>query len=291
MNYMFVVKTDKGKFILRIAKNTKTKKDLSFEINLLNALQGMPVPRYIKDSTGKYINRFQGHHYSIYRYLEGKIPTEITPALVNEIASFLAKFHNQTKNFNIAQQRFAWYNFTKRRADEFEKYMNGKLADYKEEIQYLKSMLLNNQLPETIPKGPIHVDVRRENLLVIGNSLTGVVDFDNCQIGPYILDLAMSIIWICTGKKGLDYKKAQWFLQKYEMFRKLSKIEKRYLFQAITYAYAAQVFVNHYVYAKGLVTEEHFHFGRTHFLSALRKLSCEKFCIRSPYFSLIPTGQ
>lgn len=277
MNYMFVVKTNKGQFILRIAKNTKEKKDLLFEINLLNLLKGIPVPKYVKDKKGQYINRFKENNYSLYKYLEGKMPKKITKNLLKEMAYFLAKFHRQTKNFDITQQRFAWYNFTNERADEFEQYMIKKLVGYKDEISYLKSEVLNNRLPEKIPTGPIHVDMRRQNILAIGNKLTGVVDFDNCQMGPYILDLSMSIIWVCTKKDGLDYKKTYEFLKHYEKFRKLNKIEKENFFQAIRYAYASQVFVNHYVYAKKLVTKEHFQFGRKHFLSALRNLNYKKF--------------
>lgn len=280
MNYMYLIKTNQGTFILRISKNTKSRRDLLFEIELLNSLHNLPVPKYIKDKRGRYINQFEGHYYSIYEYLKGTMPAQLTPRLRQEIAFFLAQFHNQTKHFNTHQQRFAWYTFTNRRANKFEKCMLPKLRNYKDEIRYLKSMVLKNRLPNSLPRGPIHVDIRRENSLTVSDRLTGIVDFDNCQIGPYILDLAMAIIWICTRDNGLDYRMVHEFVCDYEKHRRLNKLETQNLFRAITYAYASQVFVNHYVYVKGLVTKEHFQFGRRTFLTALKNLSYEQFSKR-----------
>ncbi len=277
MNHMFLVKTDQGKFVLRVSKNTKSKKDLLFEINLLHSLHNLPVPNYIRGNDGQYLHRFQGKYYSFYKYLPGNMPPQLTPLLRREMAFFLAKFHTQTKNFNNNQQRFAWYTFTTARANELERQMLPKLQNYKEEIQYLESMILKNRLPTGLPRGPIHVDIRRENSLAIGNILTGIVDFDNCQIGPYILDLAMSIAWICTKEGHLNYKRTYQFVKCYERYRTLNGFEKKNLFKAIKYAYATQVFVNHYVYTQRLVTKKHFHFGRRNFLTALKNLSPEQF--------------
>ena len=118
MNHMYLLKTDKDKFILRISKNTKSKRDLLFEIELLNSLHDIPVPKYVKDKGGQYINRFRGHYYSIYGYLEGTMPSQLTSRLRQEIAFFLAIFHNQTTHFDTNQPPFSFYNFTTTRANE-----------------------------------------------------------------------------------------------------------------------------------------------------------------------------
>jgi homoserine kinase type II len=272
MNYMYIVTTDSGKYILRIGKKTKKEKDLLFEIELVNGLSGLPVPQYVADNAGQYVNEVDGHNYTIYHYLEGKMPDVITDSLFRQIAEFLAEFHKQTKGFDVSQERFAWYTFSDSRADEFEGFLLEKLGEHGEDIRYLKKELLENRLPDTLPAGPIHVDVRRHNVLAVGEKLTGVVDFDNCQIGPYVLDIGMTILWLCTTEDGLDYGKAAEFVKAYEKVRRLGDDERKYLFQAVKYAYLCQEFVDWYVYAKGYVDEEHWEEGRRLFLRAVKRL-------------------
>ncbi len=277
MNYTYAVTTDVGRYILRIGKKTKEKKDILFEIKLVNSLHDLPVPNYIADKNGMYINTFNGHYYTFYQYLKGNMPPQITPALRRQLATFLARFHVQTREYNTAQDRFSWYTFSDARAEEFAQLIIQKLPTYTQDVHYLKRKLLSNRLPETLPQGPIHCDIRRYNVLCAGDRLTGVVDFDNCQIGPYILDLAIAINWVCTNKKGLDYRKVHAFVKEYEKIRKLQAIEKKYLFQAIIYAYISHEFVDYYVFAKGIIDEDYFQFGREVFLSAVKKLDRNTF--------------
>ena len=285
MNYSYVLLTNKGKYILRIGKNTKEKKDILFEIGLVNGLDGLPVPKYVKDKSGNFVNRYQGYYYAIYGYLGGRIPKKITKELFVQTAVFLAKFHNQTRNFNNNQERFAWYTFTDQRVDEFENYLLNNLNEYNNEIKYLKDELLRTRLPDNLPEGPIHCDVKRHNIISKGNKLTGVVDFDNCQIGPYILDLAIAITWFCTSQNGLNYKKTYQFLKYYGGYRKLNRLEKKYLFQSIKYAYVSHEFVDFYVYAKKIISKRYFDFGRKLFLTAVKRMDRKKFyChVESPF--------
>ncbi|MDD5254130.1 MAG: homoserine kinase [Candidatus Nanoarchaeia archaeon] len=286
MNYSYILTTDKGKFVLRIGKKTKKQEDILFEINLLNSLENSPVPKYVRDLKRNYVNQSMGHNYAVYKYLDGNMPKRISNKVFKQLAYFLAKFHNQTKNFDLSQNRFAWYTFSDERANEFEKYLIKILNPYSPEIYYIKERLLENRLPKELPHGPIHCDVKRHNILAVKGKLTGVVDFDNCQIGPYLLDLAISINWFCTDKNGLDYRKTRKFVKYYEKFRKLGNLERKYLFQAIKYAYLSHEFVDYYVYAKGIISEGYFHFGRRFFLNAAIKMDKDKFskCMNSPWF-------
>jgi homoserine kinase type II len=277
MNHSFIVRTDKGKYILRIGKKTKTANDLLFEIKMLNHLRGLPTPKYVQDNTGNYVNVFKGHNYTVYQYIEGSTPKKTSEKLMQQVAFFLAEFHNQTKNFKSDSDRFAWYTFSGDRAAEFKNYLMKALPNYKNDIIYMEKEVLNTRLPDSLPTGPLHCDVKRENVLVINDRLTGVVDFDNCQMGPYLLDLAISINWFCTDWNGLDYHKTYRFIAYYEKRRRLSKFERKLLFRAIKYAYISHEFVDYYVYAKQIITEDYFNFGRRFFLPAAKTMNEQKF--------------
>lgn len=272
MNYTHVVQTKKGKYIFRIGKKTKKLKDLLFEVRFVHHLKGLPTPHYLADDRGVYVNQFQGHNYIVYPYLEGKTPKRITAFLLKQVAEFMARLHQQSNTIKKAGNRFAWYTFSKKRADEFEKFILKKLPRYAEETRFLAKQVLVNTLSARLPAGAIHCDVKFDNLLVRNKRISGVVDFDNCQKGAFVLDLGIAALWHCTTKKGLDYKKARRFIRDYQRIRKLNKLEKQSLAKAFKFAYASHEFVDYYVYAKKIISKRHLDHGRVYFLNALKKM-------------------
>jgi homoserine kinase type II len=279
-NYSFFVTTEKGRFVLRIGKETKKEKDILFEIDFVNSLKGLPVPRYVKDREGNYVNKYDELNYVMYDFLKGNMPAKVGDDLLRQVARFLARFHKQSIGAGVGGDRFAWYSFDQGRADDFESFLLQELGEHEHEIKWMKKEVLRNRLPATLPSGAIHCDVKRHNLLAAGGRLTGVVDFDNCQVGPLLLDLAISITWFCTTSKGLGYRKVRRFVKEYERCRKLTRLEKRYLFQAIKYAYVSHEYVDFYVYAKKIISQGYFEFGRNYFLNAARRMDRREFSRR-----------
>lgn len=277
MNYSYVVRANKGTYVLRISKKTKTKKDRLFEISMINHLEGFPVPKFLKDKKGKYLNKYENLLYAMYEFLPGNMPKTTTKKLFKQVAHFLGQFHNKISSFHSLVDRFSWYSFSDKRANEFEKYMLKNLKYLSSEIAYLKTEMINCKLPSYLPSGAIHCDIKRDNILERNGNLSGVIDFDNCQKGPFVLDLSISIIWFCTDWNGFNYKKARKFVKYYEKYRLLTKDEKRNLFKAIKYAYLSHEFVDYFVFAKGFITEHYFQFGRNFFVPAVRKLDERKF--------------
>ncbi|MFH1276422.1 MAG: phosphotransferase [Candidatus Woesearchaeota archaeon] len=277
-NYVHFIETTKGKYILRIGKRKRNKSDLLFEIQLLNNLSKLPTPIFIKDENDNFINKYEDNFYSIYKYLPGKTPKKISRKVLKKTAYFLGNFHSQTKNFKTNHQRFALYDLPIKKIEEIGKTLIQNLPHNLEEIEFMKKGLKKIKLSSNLPKGPLHADLKRENLLTIKNKLTGVVDFDNSMFGPYLLDLAISITWLCTHpKKGLEYKKAKRFVKYYQRKRKLLIIEKQNLFNVIQFAYISHEYIDFYYYIKGTLTENYFNFGRHFFLSAAKNLNYNKF--------------
>lgn len=286
LNAVYGLQTDKGRFILRLAKTKKRKKDIMYEILLLNSIKGLPVPRYIADSKGEFINSCKGRYYSVYRYIKGVTPSSRTKILLKQAAIFLAKFHNQTTYFkSTITKKFAWYKFPEERLRKIMDLLLKSLKKYTPEILFIEKELRKNMLPEFIPRGPVNNDFRRENFLVNGDKLTGVIDFDNAQVGTYIEDIGEAVMWLCADKKGLNLKKTYRFIREYEKYRKLSKIEKRYLFQALKFAFISHLIIDYYIFPLGLGSEDKFQFHRKVFLSAYKKLNRIKFrrCVESRF--------
>ena len=89
-------------------------------------------------------------------------------------------------------------------------------------------------MPGSLPKGVCHGDWDITNLKFKGNKLTGVLDFDDACYTYLIFDVANFIYyWAWMREKGFNFKKAKTLLKDYLKYRKLSEIEKKYLFDGI----------------------------------------------------------
>ncbi len=273
-NYSFFVQTSTGKYILRIGKRTKERDDIMFEILQLKHLKGLRVPDYVTDQKGNFINKYKGHNYSVYRYLEGETPRHISERVFRQVAKFLGKYHRQIQSFTTTVERKATiYKFPHSRIKRMKETLPKQFPTHVDEIEYLTREVPRLVLPISLPGSALHCDVKPENILVENGSLSGVIDFDNCETGPFIFDLGLTIIWFCTTEKGLDYKKAKKLIKYYESQRKLTPMEKRYLFQAVKLAYTANVLIVFECTPWGYATVPYLNWVRANFLNGSRTIS------------------
>jgi homoserine kinase type II len=296
MNDTFEVNCSNGRYVLRIGNESKGTKDRIFEIDFLDFLniKTVKIPKFIIDKKGNYLNNFNGRDYGVYKYIEGSMPKKITKRILKQIAGFLGELHSQSEEYIHSEDRFSWYTFDEERSYEFSDYWKSRNKNHHQEINWLRNAVMRLKLPDSLPQGVIHCDVKRNNLLEHNGKLSGVVDFDNCQIGPFLLDLAITITWTCTNWKNiddlewkiLDYSRLKMFLRTYQKYRILSSQEKEYLFQAIRYAYAVHLFVDFYVNARKMIPTDYLNFKRKYFLKAAKNIKKNEFdkCIRKNSF-------
>jgi homoserine kinase type II len=276
-----MVETEKGKFI--IAKYTlgsgdsfknKPREALAEEIKLLNALVDLPVPHYVPDKSGEFILDYKGYGITVYRFLEGKHQYELNTKQVFELGKFLGSFHKQGMPLkNQFSKRYKFYDFDKERWEAMKPHAydqtNTKLKEVVEEVE--REVLRTKPDPD-LPSGPIHVDIKADNLLFEGNHLKGVVDFGNFYVGPLILDVGKSIIFNCTREGEIDKTLMNELLSGYESFRPLNDKEKEYLNDAIVYGICSHIWLDLYHVPLKLVPESHTLYFVETFLPAARRL-------------------
>jgi homoserine kinase type II len=235
LNRIIFLKTTKGRYVLKIALVNIEK--LSYVLELLDHINMITAPKPLRAQKKRLAIPFKGYKSYIYSFIPGKIPKRITSRMLREIGSFLAEYHNRSKNFKICSRREEILSLShsaiKKAIFQAKKICNKK---GKEAASYIEREIWKYPLSASLPEGPIHVDVKPDNSLFEGEKLRGVVDFDNAYCGPLILDIGVMMSWygIINGK--FDMVRIRELYRAYIKVRKLTKIELEFLFNAFHFA-------------------------------------------------------
>ena len=255
-NQTFLVTSSKGKFSLRIF-NYKKPAQIRFEIAILLLLKGLDAPQLVELNNG-FIEKFGKKYVIAYRYLPGKHLLSFNSPQLNEVGEFIADFHNRCKGFTWKKWRYQFYYLPDWKINKFERISKKAGLKHLELLQSIISELKENRLPRSLPRGPIHVDIKPENTLFQNGKLSGVIDFDNSFVGPLVLDLAKSMVWFGTSKKKFILNDALQVYYGYIKNKPLSKEEFSVLYKAIKFAFLSHIFVDYYMRAIKATSEEYF---------------------------------
>lgn len=253
INKKYLLKTKKGKFVLRFS--IRSAKQLVFEVALLNHVKSLRVPQLKSDEKGNFINFYKKTPFIVYKYIEGANPKKISLALVKQIARFQAHFHKLGFSFKekIDREPYTYY-LPPEKINRLERrIIKGTPKIYLKQYFIIRDILIGIKLPKNIPSGPIHVDIKPENTLVKNNKLTGILDFDNSYIGPYLVDIGKTLTWYCINGGKLNISSMDSFLREYDKYRPLLKIEKSNLNLFITHAIASHIFIDYYKLTKKII--------------------------------------
>lgn len=197
-NKVFLIKTDKEKFVLRINKRD-VRSDVLFETTWLNYLKKHDISvvkvKYTADGKSFVINNQSV--IVLFEFVQGEhieIGLEKKPNLekVKNAAYEIAKIHNVSYNVNINIPRkrniFTEIDRALEIKDKFLKFSSGG-DRFVQELKFYQQWAKQN----TNDKYLIHNDYRPLNIFFDGNKVSAIVDFDwSCQ-GPAIKDLAHTL--------------------------------------------------------------------------------------------------
>ncbi|MDH5436358.1 MAG: phosphotransferase, partial [Gammaproteobacteria bacterium] len=96
------------------------------------------------------------------------------------------------------------------------------------EIEILETEITYQQQHDTsnLPKGIIHADMFRDNIMFTGNKLTGIIDFYYACNDILLYDIAVTVNDWCNNEAGcLDEDKTLAFIRAYHEKRSLTETE------------------------------------------------------------------
>ena len=202
-----------------------TDQQLPFYNQLLQQLanESLPVPAPIPNQHGEVQASIQNKPAVLFPRLQGRHPEQVSEKQCSEIGLFLGRMHRITADPQSSQANSRDLQWMHTSLEYLAPHLNS--ADQ----QLLESELRAYQSvqPEfdKLPMGIIHADLFRDNALLEGDKLTGVIDFYSACSGPLLYDLAVVANDWCRSQDKLDSALTATLLQAYQLERHLEPQE------------------------------------------------------------------
>jgi homoserine kinase type II len=181
------------RFILTLYERRIDYADLPYFLDLLDHLAGKacPVPRTMHDREGASFRMVEGKAAALIEFLPGVSPTRPTPAQARAVGEVLARLHLAAEDF--ARTRANAMDFAATAAI-LEACGTERLATID---PALPAMLDHARTAaaldlSALPQSQTHTDLFPDNVLMLGDRVTGLIDFYFACTGPMVLDLAVT---------------------------------------------------------------------------------------------------
>ena len=198
-NTNYFVSTENGEFVLTIFEEIGFD-TLPYYLNFMAHLSdhGMPTAHPIADNKNDYVRVLKNKPAAIVRRLEGKNVINPNPAHCAAVGHALARMHNISQSFEGVLNNprgVSWSVSTAERI--FSQLSSSEQTILELEINFRK------QLPQhELPKGVIHADLFRDNVMFEEQALTGIIDFYYACNDYLLYDLAVTVNDWCSDELG-----------------------------------------------------------------------------------------
>jgi len=203
-NSNWLVETTTGRFILTMYEHRVEAADLPFFLGLLDHLsaKGSPVPRTIHDRAGAPFRLIDGKAVALIEFLPGVSIDTPRPAQARAVGEALAGIHLAAADFPGRRENTmalpAWRKLLDDCGDRLSE-IDGSLSDLvARELDYLEA-----SWPGDLPRSVIHADLFPDNVLMLGNRVSGLIDFYFACTDIMAYDLAVThAAWSFTADDG-----------------------------------------------------------------------------------------
>ncbi len=192
-NSNYLVDTTKGRFILTLYEKRVAAGDLPFFMALLDHLadKGLNVPPAIKDREGVEIQELEGRPACLIKFLQGVSLSHPTPAQAEAAASAMADLHIAAADFPLTRPNSmgvdSWQPLFERCGRNLDDISPGLYDD----LGFAIDDVIGDWWDEPFDQCAIHADLFPDNVLTLGDSVTGLIDFYFACTDIRVYDLAI----------------------------------------------------------------------------------------------------
>jgi homoserine kinase type II len=231
-NTNYFATTAQGEYVLTLFERLNFEQ-LPFYLFFMKHLaeKGIPVPNPAANQDGDILHTLCNKPAAVVNRLRGQ--SQLAPEALHceAVGAMLARMHLAGEDYNRHQpnlRSLAWWNDT---APLVLPFLNeAQTSLLQGELAYQNHMA-QGAAYLALPKGPVHADLFRDNVMFEGATLTGFFDFYFAGVDTWLFDLAVCMNdWCIDLPTGQHHEaRAQAMLSAYQSVRPLRAAERQML--------------------------------------------------------------
>ncbi|MFO1320612.1 MAG: homoserine kinase [Burkholderiales bacterium] len=223
-NTNYFVTTTQARFVLTLFERLKPS-ELPFYLNLMAHLSnhGLPCPKPIANLSNQFLGHLNGKPAALATRLSGAPVMQPTAAQCAQVGEMLADLHLAGLSYpghldNLRGTR--WWT-------ETAPALIGLLAPPNRTMLASEVSFQARQDLSALPRGVVHADLFRDNVLFDGDRIGGVVDFFFACVDVWLYDVAITVNdWCMTDDFTLDLARTRALLDAYHGTRSFTDAER-----------------------------------------------------------------
>ncbi len=193
-NSNFFLTTERGEYVLTIFENLSFEQ-LPFYVQLMRHLaeRGIPVPAPVANEAGELVVALHGKPAAIVSKLDGSSQMDPQPVHCAEVGTILAKMHLAGRDFPLHQPNLRGLDWWVETVPKVLAYLDADTAALlQSELAFQRDFAAGTTYAQ-LERGPVHADLFRNNVMFVGERLSGCFDFYFAGWDTWLFDLAVTV--------------------------------------------------------------------------------------------------
>ncbi len=231
-NTNYFADTDTGRYVLTLFERLSAQQ-LPFYLHLMKHLaqRGITVPEPHADAHGALVHTLLGKPAAVVNRLPGRHRPAPDAAHCASVGAMLARMHLAGLDFPMHQPNLRGLLWWQETAPLVLPHLAPAQRELLESELAFQVQLAGSPACAALPRGPIHADLFRDNVMFDADRLTGFFDFYFAGVDAFVFDIAVCLNdWCSDAETGrLNEVLAQSFVSAYDAVKPLSGDELRLL--------------------------------------------------------------
>lgn len=224
-NTNYFVTTTHGRYVLTLFEKLKAH-ELPFYLDLMAhfARHGLPCPQPIANLGNEYLGELNGKPASIVTCVPGADLNLVSADHCATIGTLLAEMHLAGASYRTPMANPRGPRWWQAALPKVLPFLDTHAAALlKEEVRFQSLYRF-----EDLPRGVIHADLFRDNVLWDGGRVGGIIDFYFACVDVLLYDIAIAVNdWCITVDSVLDPSRSRALLDSYHRVRPFTAVERR----------------------------------------------------------------
>ena len=245
-NTNYFATTDQGEYVLTLFERLRHEQ-LPFYLYLMQHLaeRGIAAPKPQANAAGEILFTLCGKPAAVVDKLRGASQLQPQPVHCAKLGDLLARMHVAGQDFAMQQPNLRGLPWQNETAPQVCPHLRAEQLDLLQEELAYQNQIAASAAYAALPRGPVHADLFRDNVMFEGDTLTGCFDFYFAGVDTWMFDLGVCLNdWAINHADGShEPARAQALLDAYQAVRPLTA-EERALLPAMTRAAALRFWVS-----------------------------------------------